>query len=58
MAEKQFTRMPVLDSEYGNKLVGMISLEDLLSGRVRTLTEERMRERSLRLRIPGIGEAN
>ena len=53
MAERQFTRMPVVDPEDGNKLVGMISLEDLLNGRVRTLTEERHRERILRLRMPG-----
>ena len=52
MAEKQFTRMPVVDPENGHKLVGMISLEDLLSGRVRELTEERTRERVLRLRLP------
>jgi CIC family chloride channel protein len=52
MAEKQFTRMPVLDPEDGHKLVGMISLEDMLSGRARTLTEERTRERVLRLRLP------
>ena len=55
MAEKQFTRMPVVDPEDGHKLVGMISLEDLLSGRVRELTEERSRERVLRLRVPGNG---
>jgi CBS domain-containing protein len=55
MAEKQFTRMPVLDPDDGFKLVGMISLEDLLGGRVRTLTEERTRERVLRLRMPGNG---
>lgn len=55
MAEKQFTRMPVLDPDDGHKLVGMISLEDLLSGRARTLTEERTRERVLRLRMPGNG---
>jgi len=53
MAERQFTRMPVVDPEDGYKLVGMISLEDLLNGRVRTLTEERQRERILRLRMPG-----
>ena len=47
--------MPVFDPEDGNKLVGMISLDDLLSGRLRTLTEERTRERVLRLRIPGVG---
>jgi chloride channel protein, CIC family len=53
MAEKQFTRMPVVDPEKGYKFVGMISLEDLLGGRVRTLTEERQRERILRMKIPG-----
>jgi chloride channel protein, CIC family len=53
MAAKQFTRMPVVDPEDGHKLVGMISLEDLLSGRVREITEERTRERVLRLRLPG-----
>jgi CIC family chloride channel protein len=58
MAEKQFTRMPVIDPEDGNKLVGMISLEDLLSGRARTLTEERNRERVLRVRMPGSEEIN
>jgi CIC family chloride channel protein len=52
MAERQLTRMPVVDPEDGNKLVGMISLEDLLSGRVHALTEERTRERVLRLRLP------
>jgi CIC family chloride channel protein len=53
MAEKQFTRMPVVDPEDGDRLVGMISAEDLLSGRVRALTEERTRERVLRVRLPG-----
>jgi H+/Cl- antiporter ClcA len=52
MAEMQFTRMPVVDPEAGHKLVGMISLEDLLRGRSRTLTEERTRERLLRIRLP------
>jgi CBS domain-containing protein len=52
MAEKQFTRMPVVDPEDGFKLVGMVSLEDLLSGRLKTLSEERARERVLRLRLP------
>ncbi len=51
MAEKQLTRMPVVDPEDG-KLVGMVSLEDLLSGRVHALTEERTRERVLHLRLP------
>ena len=51
MAESGLTRMPVVDSDSG-ALVGMVSLEDLLLGRVRNLTEERHRERPLRLRFP------
>jgi CIC family chloride channel protein len=52
MAEKQVTRMPVIDGESGGKLTGMISLQDLLSARARTLNEERNRERVLRIRFP------
>ncbi|HEX4134730.1 MAG TPA: chloride channel protein [Bryobacteraceae bacterium] len=51
MAETGLTRMPVLDSESG-KLVGMISLDDMLMARVRNLNEERHRERLLELRFP------
>src|SRR5665213_4582401 len=51
MAETGFTRMPVVESESG-KLVGMISLHDLLLARVRSLNEERHRERLLLLRLP------
>jgi len=36
----------------GKKLVGMVSLNDLLRARTRSLEEERRRERVLRLRIP------
>jgi chloride channel protein, CIC family len=52
MAESGFTRMPVVDSPTGGKLVGLVSLEDLLRGRTRNLTEERTRERVLRIRLP------
>jgi CIC family chloride channel protein len=52
MAETGFTRLPVVDSSSGSKLVGLISLEDLLRARTRNLTEERHRERVLRLRLP------
>ena len=34
------------------QLVGMVSLHDLLMARVRSLNEERKRERVLRLRLP------
>ena len=51
MAETGFTRMPVVENDSG-KLVGMISLDDLLLARVRNLNEERHRERPLRLRLP------
>jgi chloride channel protein, CIC family len=50
MAETGFTRMPVLDR--AGKLAGMISLRDLLEARVRSLHDERQRERVLRLRLP------
>jgi chloride channel protein, CIC family len=52
MAETGFTRMPVVDRGDSRKLVGIISLEDLLHARTRNLTEERERERVLRIRLP------
>ncbi|MGC4048517.1 MAG: chloride channel protein [Paludibaculum sp.] len=52
MAESGFTRMPVVDRAEGGRLAGMISLEDLLRARSRNLTEERHRERVLRIRLP------
>jgi chloride channel protein, CIC family len=51
MASSGFTRMPVLDPEE-HKLVGMVSLQDLLHARARNLSEERDRERVLRIRLP------
>jgi CBS domain-containing protein len=50
MASTGFTRMPVLDSS--GKLVGMVSLQDLLSARVKNLSDERDRERVIRIRLP------
>ena len=50
MASSGFTRMPVLDAE--GKLSGMVSLQDLLSARARNLSEERDRERVIRIRLP------
>jgi H+/Cl- antiporter ClcA/predicted transcriptional regulator len=51
MVETGFRRMPVIDSDEG-RLLGMVSLDDLLSARSRSLEEERARERVLRLRLP------
>jgi CIC family chloride channel protein len=50
MASSGFTRMPVLDRD--GKLAGMVSLQDLLSARARNLSEERDRERVIRIRVP------
>jgi chloride channel protein, CIC family len=52
MAESGLTRFPVLDSPANRRLVGMISLNDLLQARSQNLEEERARERVLRIRIP------
>jgi H+/Cl- antiporter ClcA len=52
MAETGFTRLPVVERSDSRKLVGMISLTDLLKARGRSLEEERHRERVLRLRLP------
>ena len=54
MAEKGFTRMPVLD-RMTRKFLGLVSLDDLLKARARHLEEERRRERTLKLRflLPG-----
>ena len=41
---------PVLDRE--GRLAGMVSLRDLLSARARNLSEERDRERVIRIRLP------
>ncbi|HUI81448.1 MAG TPA: chloride channel protein [Bryobacteraceae bacterium] len=52
MADTGFTRLPVLESFETRKLVGMISLPDLLRARTRSLEEERHRERVLRIHLP------
>jgi H+/Cl- antiporter ClcA/CBS domain-containing protein len=52
MAETGCTRMPVVDSNGGRRIVGMVSLEDMLHARARSLTEEHSRERVLRIRLP------
>ncbi len=52
MAETGFTRMPVVDSDEERRVIGMISLDDLLNARTRNLSEERSRERVLHIRLP------
>jgi H+/Cl- antiporter ClcA/predicted transcriptional regulator len=52
MAESGFTQIPVLDSPESGKLAGMLFLKDLLRARVRSLSEERDRERVLHLKLP------
>jgi chloride channel protein, CIC family len=52
MAGSGFTRLPVTDSNGERRLLGMVSLDDLLRARTRNLEEERARERVLRLRFP------
>ena len=50
MADTGFTRFPVVESADSPRLVGMISLNDLLTAMNRSLAEERNRERILRIR--------
>ncbi len=52
MAETGRTRLPVVSDPQSRKLVGMVSLDDLLKARIRSLDEERRRERVLRIRLP------
>jgi len=52
MAETGRTRMPVVERDNPGKLVGIVSLTDLLRARTRNLEEERRRERVLRIRFP------
>jgi CBS domain-containing protein len=44
--------MPVVDPADERRLLGMVSLDDLLRARSRNLEEERTRERLLRVRLP------
>jgi CBS domain-containing protein len=52
MAERGVTRVPVMSREEDRKLLGMLSLDDLLHARTRVLTEERDRERVIRIKLP------
>jgi CBS domain-containing protein len=57
MADTGHNRMPVLERGADRRVVGMVSLSDLLKARGRTLEEERVREQVIRLRwlLPGRG---
>ncbi len=50
MAETGLTRLLVVQPNDPHKLVGIVSLDDLLKARVRSLDEERRRERVLTMR--------
>ena len=51
MASTGLTRFPVVERGSKRRLVGMISLSDLLAGRTRTLDAEHRRERVFSLRL-------
>jgi H+/Cl- antiporter ClcA/predicted transcriptional regulator len=51
MAETGFTRFPVVERNDTQKLLGIVSLSNLLKARVRNLEEDRQRERVLHLRV-------
>jgi len=51
MAETGLTRFPVVDERDARRLVGMLSLTDLLKARTLNLEAERRRERVLPLRL-------
>jgi chloride channel protein, CIC family len=52
MAGSGSTRLLVTDRSTKSRLWGLVSLEDLLHARTRSLHEERTRERVLRIRVP------
>jgi CBS domain-containing protein len=51
MAETGLTHFPVVERGGSFRLLGMISLEDLLQARLRNLEAERRRERVMMLRV-------
>jgi len=57
MAGSGITRFLVTDRTMKTKLLGLVSLEDLLRARTRNLNEERTRERVLKIRVPFAGGA-
>lgn len=57
MAETGWTRFPVVSPDHPGELLGLISLYDLLQGRVRALEDERRRQRTLEIWMPFQREA-
>src|SRR5581483_4764430 len=51
MAHTGVTALPVVDHAARGRLLGLVSLDDMLKARVRHLEEERRRERVLPLRL-------
>ena len=51
MADKRFSRMPVVDRDDPTRIRGLVTLVDLLAGRRKDLQEERHAERIFRLRV-------
>jgi H+/Cl- antiporter ClcA/CBS domain-containing protein len=51
MAESRITSLPVVERGNRRQLLGVVSLADLLKARARSIEHERVRERSLRLRL-------
>jgi len=45
------TELPVVDRRQAHKLMGLVTLHDLLAARTRNLEEERHRERVLGVRL-------
>jgi H+/Cl- antiporter ClcA len=52
MAATARTRLPVVDRDDPSKVLGLVSLSDLMLARTRNLEEEHRRERVLRFRLP------
>jgi len=55
MALSDVTTMPVLDRDDAGRVVGIVTLPQLLTGRSRDQQEARERERVLRVRLVGRG---
>jgi len=58
MAEQGVTRMPVVENKGSRRLLGVVSLDDLLKARVRDLEDERRRKRVLPVFPKGVRRSN